>query len=166
MSETNVKRQSPEPNPVLEQLDALVGEWEMETTIGGQTLGGGQATFDWLEDGAFLVQYEEASDMSAAPAELVEISPLPTVSIIGLDDLSEQFTMLYADARGVFRVYQMSLSDGVWKIWRDAPEFSQRFIGTFSDDGNTINGYWEISDDGAGWEHDLNLIYTRVGKMN
>jgi hypothetical protein len=48
------------------------------------------------------------------------------------------FYMLYADARGVFRVYRMSLSDGVWKIGRDAPGFFQRFTGTFSADGNTI----------------------------
>lgn len=54
-----------------------------------------------------------------------------------------------ADACGVFRVDQMSLNDGIWKLWRDAPGFSQRFIGTFSDDDDTINGYWEISDGGG-----------------
>lgn len=167
MTEKEPKKQPPEPNPVLRRLDALVGEWEMEMTIDGQTLGGGRATFDWLEDGAFLVQHAEADDMSEAPAEVVENSPLPTVSIIGLDDSSEQFTMLYADARDIFRVYQMSLSDGVWKLWRDAPGFSQRFTGTFSDDGDTINGTWEISDNDAQWEHDFDLTYTRVrGKMD
>lgn len=60
---------------------------------------------------------------------------------MGLDDSRGQFTQLYADARGVYRVYQNSFQDGFWKVWRDAPPgFSQRFTGTFSDDGNMIVG--------------------------
>lgn len=58
-------------------------------------------------------------------------------------------TSPYADARGVFRVYQMSLGDHVWKMWREAQGFFQRFTATFSDDDNTITGYWEGSRDGS-----------------
>ena len=65
--------------------------------------------------------------------------PHSSVPIIGLDDASEQFTMLYADSRDVFRVYQMSPNDDVWKLWRDAPGFSQRFTGAFRDN-DTIEG--------------------------
>jgi hypothetical protein len=57
----------------------------------------------------------------------------------------------------------MSLSDGVWKLWRDAAGFSQRFEGMFSDDGKTISGRWEKSADGMQWEHDFDLTYTKVG---
>lgn len=160
MTEDN--RSISEPNSFLDQLDALVGKWEMGISVGGQTLSGGRAMFDWIEEGAFLVYRAEAGDTSGMPSEMVANSPLPTVSVIGLDDSSEQFTMLYADARSVFRVYQMSLSDGVWKLWRDAPGFSQRFTGTVSDDGDTITGYWEKSEDDTKWEHDFNLTYTRV----
>ena len=56
----------------------------------------------------------------------------------------------------------MSLEDGAWKMWREAPGFSQRFMGTFSDDGNTITTRWEKSSDGVNWEHDLDLTYTMV----
>jgi hypothetical protein len=38
--------------------------------------------------------------------------------------------MLYFDSRSVSRIYQMSLSAGVWKLWREAPSFAQRFEGT------------------------------------
>ena len=69
----------------------------------------------------------------------------------------------YADARGVFRVYQMSLSERVWKMWRHAPGFFQRFTGTFSDDGKTITGRWKKSSDGSNWEPDFDLTYTKVG---
>ena len=55
----------------------------------------------------------------------------------------------YFDSRGVARVYKMSVEEGVWKLWRDEPDFSpldfsQRFTGTFSADGTTIAGRWEI----------------------
>ena len=51
---------------------------------------------------------------------------------IGLDDATEEFTMLYTDARGVHRVYKMTFADNVWTIWRDATGFNQRFTGTVS----------------------------------
>jgi hypothetical protein len=61
-------------------------------------------------------------------------------------------------------VYQMAFDDGAWRMWRDAPGFSQRFSGVFSDDGNSIRGTWEKSADGSTWEHDLELVYTRTGR--
>jgi hypothetical protein len=71
--------------------------------------------------------------------------------------------MLYADARGVCRVYQMSLGDGVWKIWgQSGPEFFQRFTGNFSGDGSIITAYWEKSRDGSTWEYDFDVEYTKV----
>jgi hypothetical protein len=70
--------------------------------------------------------------------------------------------MLYFDSRGVSRIYQMSLSVGVWKLWRDFPGFSQRFTGTFSDDKNVLTARWEKSTDGSKWEHDFNITYKKV----
>lgn len=154
-----------ERNPDLERLNRFVGVWELEVPLDGQTIRGGRETFEWLEDGAFLVQCSEAGDLSQAPTEWVENAPRSTVSIIGLDDTSGQFTMLYADSRDVFRVYQMSLSDGVWKLWRDAPGFSQRFTGTFNDD-DVIEGTWERSDDGVDWEVDFYLTYTKISHID
>jgi hypothetical protein len=51
--------------------------------------------------------------------------------------------MLYFDFPGVSRAYEMGLSDGVWSLGRDSPGLSQRFTGTFSDDGNAITARWE-----------------------
>jgi hypothetical protein len=70
--------------------------------------------------------------------------------------------MAAADARGVYRVYQMSTVDGVWKLWRDSPGFFQRFTGTFGDDGDSIGGGWEKSPDGSNWETDFEVTYARV----
>jgi hypothetical protein len=57
----------------------------------------------------------------------------------------------------------MSFGDGVWKLWRDAPGFSQRFAGTLSEDGNTLDMQWELSTDDSTWTDDLKITYRRVG---
>jgi hypothetical protein len=88
--------------------------------------------------------------------------PSGSLSVIGRDDAGDDYTMLYFDSRGVSRIYQMSFDGGVWKQWREAPGFWQRFTGTFDDDGNTITAKSENSGDGIAWELDFNLTYTRV----
>jgi hypothetical protein len=64
----------------------------------------------------------------------------------------------------VYRVYFTSLVNETWRYWRDAsaPDFSQRFTGTFSDDGSRISGHGELSRDGSTWEGDLDLAYHKV----
>jgi hypothetical protein len=56
----------------------------------------------------------------------------------------------------------------VWKLERTKPDFSpfdfsQRFVGTLSEDGRRIDGTWEIAHDHGTWEKDFDLIYSRVG---
>jgi hypothetical protein len=48
-------------------------------------------------------------------------------------------------------------------VWRAAPEFHQRFTATFSDDGATISGAWEMAEDGVHWHHDFDLTYRQIG---
>jgi hypothetical protein len=84
------------------------------------------------------------------------------IAIIGSDALAEALRQHYFDSRGVIRVYEVSLRDNVWRLWRDSPDFSQRFSGTFSDDGRRITGRWEKSSDGSNWEHDFDLTYVKV----
>jgi hypothetical protein len=112
----------------------------------------GRASFDRIEGGAFLVMR----------VEIDWEGPSGSVSVIGRDDAGEDYTMVYADARGVSRIYGMSFRDRVLKQWRSAPEFSQRFTGTLSEDGTTMSATWETSTDGTTWEHDFDLTYRRV----
>ena len=51
--------------------------------------------------------------------------------------------------------------DGIAIIGADL-ESEERYTGTFSDDGRVITGCWEIRHDGATWEHDFDLTYTKV----
>jgi hypothetical protein len=137
------------PNPALKQLEALIGEWDVEVP---QFPGArGRATFEWLEGGAYLRFHAEAPD------------PAPSATlIINRDESSEIYTVLHYDSRGVSRVYQMSFGEGIWKMWRQAPGFWQRFSGTLGPDGSSIRASWEKSPDGSSWEHDFDLIYTKT----
>ena len=147
-------------NAPLAPLGPLVGDWEIEAQIGDQTLTGARASIAWLEDGAFLVHRADADHPPDAPPEFAANSPFPT--IIGLDDTSGAYSVLYSDARGVRRVYEMSFDDRVWKQWRSVPGFHQRSEALLSEDGQTITGRWEKSSDGSDWELDFEYTYRRV----
>ena len=57
--------------------------------------------------------------------------------------------------RGVCRVYEMSIKEGRWELWREGGPFAQRFSATISDEGETIVGRWEKAPDGLTWETDI-----------
>jgi len=144
--------QPPQPTVSLKQFEVLVGEWD---TVGTHpafpSAVQGHSSFEWLVDGALLVwhfDWEKAGPPSA-------------ISVIGHDDSVKTCSMLYSDERGVARIYQMSLEGGILKMWREAPGFSQRLTGTFSNDGRTITSHGELSRDGSNWEQDLDVTYTR-----
>jgi hypothetical protein len=143
-----------EPNPALGRLNALVGEWTVEGTVPSDPplVVRGRVAFEWLTGGYFLVQRWDVAHPDFPDG----------IAIIGSDASAEVYRQHYFDSRGVFRVYEMSLRDSVWKLWRDSQSFSQRFTGTFSDDGKTIAGRWEKSSDGSNWEHDFDLTYVKV----
>jgi hypothetical protein len=59
----------------------------------------------------------------------------------------------------------MGLGDGEWTLEREGPPFAQRFRGTFSPDGRTIAGRWELQEAGQQWRTDFNVTYTRVDSL-
>lgn len=141
------------PNPALQPLSVLVGEWTTVSTH--PALPGtlhGSTTFKWIEGGAFLIMHSEVTEPGVPSG----------IAIFGSDDNAETFFMLYFDERSVSRKYQVTLQDHTLKIWRDAPEFPQRFTGTIATNGATISGFWEVIQDGSDWKRDLEITYARV----
>ena len=142
-----------------EALEVLIGEWSMEVSMPGAPAGdiGARVTFEWLPGERFLLERWQVP-VPEAPDGL---------AVIGLDEGRGTLLQHYFDSRGVARVYEMSLEGGVWKLWRETPDFSpldfaQRFEGTFSDDGDTIDGRWDIRHEGRDWEKDFDLDYRRL----
>jgi hypothetical protein len=150
----------------LEPLDRLVGKWATE--VRHRAFPGvivrGTTSIEWLEGERFLI-LRARTDHDDFP---------DSISIIGFTDVDRvapnahgsqagsgsRLCMHYFDSRGVFRVYDTSVSADTWRISRDAPGFSQRFEGTFADGGDTIAGVWQLreSDD---WKDDLSIAYRR-----
>ena len=147
-------REASIPNPALEPFRVLIGNWNTTGThaLIPDTILHGRTSFEWLEGGAFLVMRSEI-DEPGIPSG---------IAIIGSDDSTKEYFMLYFDERGVSRKYEVSLGDNIWKWWRNAPGFFQRYQGITAEDGNTIIGKGELSKDGSTWEKDLDLTYKRV----
>jgi hypothetical protein len=147
------------PSDSLDALAPFVGEWTMVPEFKGMppVEGGARVSFEWMPGGRFLVERWEVPVPEAPDG----------IAIIGADpERPGRYLQHYFDSRGVARVYKMSFDDGVWKLWRDEPDFSpldfgQRYTGAFGGDGRTITGAWEICHDGKTWEHDFDLTYRR-----
>jgi hypothetical protein len=152
----------------LRPLNALVGVWTTEAThpaLPGVVVRG-TTTIEWLEGERFLI-YRGRTDHPDFP---------DAISIIGHTEHDRVDTatgavhpaagapplrMHYFDSRGVFRVYEASVDGSSWRIWRDAPGFSQRFAGMFTDGGDTIAGRWQMREDDVHWTDDLEITYRR-----
>jgi hypothetical protein len=142
------------------ELDIFVGQWTMTARFPGDVPAGGAAArsvFEWILDGKYLVQRTEIS-----------VPGVPdSMSVVAARADGQTYTQHYYDSRGVTRLYAMTFADGVWTLTREAADFSpldfrQRFVGTFSADGNQIDGAWETGTAGGGWKLDFEVTYTRV----
>jgi hypothetical protein len=143
-----------ERDPRLAALDVFVGEWIEQVEVPGAPPG--RSIFQWDLKASFLVQ-RALSPLPEYPDGLMIISVEP-----------DGYLQHYFDSRGVVRLYRMTLENGTWTLLRTEPdftplEFSQRFVGVISPDGQRIEGRWETShDQGQSWETDFPLSYARL----
>jgi hypothetical protein len=142
-----------------ERLEAFIGTWAMRPDFPGlpPVDGAARVTFEWLPGKRFVVQRWEVPVPEAPDG----------IAVIGWNDKRATLLQHYFDSRGIARVYEMRFDGRVWELSRTQPDltplsFSQRFVGTLSDDGREITGAWEKSEDGATGELDCPLVYARV----
>ena len=131
-------------------LEVLVGDWTVESKKYPEGRG---RTSVRPSDAGKLLRIESVLDDPRFPRSTM---------LIGGDDASDEYAVLYYDSRDVRRIYRMTLAEDEWKIWREAPEFNQRFTGKISKDGGVIAAQWEMSTDGKSWEVDFDITYTKV----
>jgi hypothetical protein len=153
--------------PVLEPLDPLVGAWTTEATHPASPgiVVHGTAVIEWLEGERFLI-HRARTDHPDFPDSIsiigdTERDRVDNASHPGPGVTESRLNMHYFDSRGVFRIYHVSMDDQVWRLWRDAPGFSQRFTGTFADGGDTVDGRWQLCRDDTHWDDDLQITYRR-----
>ncbi len=142
-----------ETNPT-DALGRLVGEWEV--TVDLPDAPAGRTMVQWALRERVLVQRTE-----------IPHSEVPDSMIVVTCDDGGDYTQHYFDSRGVVRIYRMTLTDREWTLVRDTPDFSpldfcQRFVATFADRGDRIDGQWQTSADGRDWTKDFDLTYRRI----
>jgi hypothetical protein len=138
----------------IEELRDFVGEWELEVGPPGGDGLRGHVVFEAL--GAVLVQRTS-----------VLVPGVPDSVCIVVTGADGSYVQHYFDSRGVARLYAMTFDGSVWTLERSTPDFSpldfhQRYIGRFNDDRSTLDGEWQVSDDGHQWRRDFPLTYRRV----
>jgi hypothetical protein len=144
----------PTAEDALRALDPLVGDWALTAAgpDGRPWPGEARTKFEWHASGGHLVQ-----------TTTVDLPETPdSVSIIGCDGANGTYYQLYSDDRGVCRVFEMSISETEWQLWRAGEPFAQRFTGRFEDGGRRIAGRWEKAEDGVNYTTDFDLTYMRV----
>jgi Protein of unknown function (DUF1579) len=139
-----------------ERLEVLVGRWKTE----GRTRETPEApavridaldTYEWLDGGFSLLHRVDArvGDQHVQGAE-----------IIGYDPERRAYITQYFGSDGP-SAYEAELSDEQGAlVWRMRSK-TDRFTGTFSDDGNTLTGHWESLDQDSNWQPWMDITLTR-----
>jgi hypothetical protein len=141
-------------NAELERVAKIfLGDWTL--TITNQwwlddptTITFGTAKCEWMGDSFIRLQAEFGSE--------------PTWDFVfGRNDARDEFVALYHDERGVQRVFQVTLDDGVWTMSRADPDFHQRLVGRV--EGDRMVGQADASEDlGTTWRKDLDVVFERA----
>jgi hypothetical protein len=140
-----------ERDPALEPFEALIGTWVTEATHPEfEGVVPGSITFEWFEGGHFVV-VRSRNDHDLFPH---------AISVIGAPETGDGLVLEYFDSRGVRRTYGVSLDGGVWRMWRDAAGFDQRFSATLGHD--SFEGLFELATTPGDWKDDLKVTYRRV----
>ena len=112
----------------------------------------GTASIGWHESGRHLVLWGTL-DHPDAP---------DNVSVIGCDGANGTYSYLDTDERGVCRIFELRVGDGVWQFERAGEPFDQRLTWTLGDDGDTIVARVEMAEAGE-YRLDFDMVYRRVG---
>ena len=140
------------PNPALEPLAFLIGDWRTAGThpgVPGKTLIG-RTSFRWHEGGAFLIMRNEVDEPGFPDG----------VAIFGSDGAGG-FTMIYFDERGVSRVFEVEAGEGTVTWHREDPKLAQSATVTAGERSDSLVGKGRMSVNGGEWGDDLSQEFER-----
>ncbi len=135
----------------LDAFDVLIGTWATNATHPSVDAAvTGTITFEKALAGHFILG-RTTNDHTLFP---------DAIYVIGLPETGDGLVMEYFDTRGVRRTYGISLDDGVLRIWRDVPDFAQRFSATVAPD--VFAGTWQLARTPGDWQDDVQITYQRT----
>ncbi|MEO8610366.1 MAG: hypothetical protein ABI690_20895 [Chloroflexota bacterium] len=129
------------PNPDLIALDRLIGTW----TVSGGTQG--QIRYEWMDGGFFLLQHiNMVSD--GRPIKGLEV--IGHLQAFGEEPGADMMSRYYGSGGETFDyVYEMEGDTlTIWGGMKGSPAY---YKGTFSADGDSLNGEW-VYPGGGGYQ--------------
>lgn len=129
----------PQPSPMMQRLDRLVGKWQVS---GGAE---GHVTYEWMEGRFFLLQYVTLEQYGMVIRGIEVIGHEHPFGGKPSDDIKSRFY----DAMGNTLDYVYELESDVLTIWGGEKGSPVYFRGTFSNDGKTLDGSWVYPDGGG-----------------
>ena len=152
MTESSTARPA-RPGMQHRRLDGFVGTWRTAGTVRASEHG--PATpftaidrYEWMPGGFFLLHHVQAH---------MGEGELTALEVISYDPETNTYPMRSFDSQGNTGTHQATLRDRTWTF--QGP--TERFTGSFSDDGGTITGLWEQSADGVAWVPWMDVTLTR-----
>jgi len=136
MSEPTQRKRPPDaaPSAALKSLgDLLVGTWQLS--------GGAEGTirYEWMEGARFLIQH---IDLKAFGRQIKGIEVIGHLHRVGEQPSDEVWTRFYSLLDGLTLDYVYELNGKELTIWFMKKNSDNRFVGTFSNDGQSYTGAW------------------------
>ena len=140
------------PNPALQPLQFLIGEWRTIGThpmVPGKKLAG-RTSFAWHEGGAFVIMRQQVDEPGFPDG----------VAIFGSDDEAGTFSMIYFDERGTSRLMNVAVDNGVVTWKHDDPKLAQSLT-IHAEGSDRLVSKGSMSKNGGSWEKDLSQAFAR-----
>jgi hypothetical protein len=127
------------PDSPMRRLEPLIGTWDTRGEVIGED-GARQAftatdAYWWVADGAFLY-HDFVADMAGQRVAGFEVA--------GYDKAADRFDIRSYDNAGGVNDQTATMMGKTWNIAGE----TERFSGSFSEDGNRLTGVWERRDGG------------------
>jgi hypothetical protein len=142
------------PDARLKSLNRLVGLWNVD----GDRISG-TVNFEWLEGGFFLVQKVDL---------IHDRRKIKGIEYIGfeqgweemqqtiLDSSNKDITSHYFDNQGYTFTYTWEIEEDTLTIWGGTKGSPSKYLGKFSEDGNSNSGAWAWP--GGGYESTMTRV--------
>jgi hypothetical protein len=130
-------------SPALKRLgQLLVGRWKL---TGGAD---GEIRFDWMDGGHFLIQHFDLLMFHGGRVRGMEV--IGHLHRLHEEPSKEIWTRVYSALDGLTLDYVYERNGRKLTIWFMKKDSDNRYVGTFSKDGNSFHGAWKWP--GGGYE--------------